>query len=369
MFKIPISDLKEKILQSKKISAADLDTKLQSKITELSGLISEEGAAHIIANELGISLVEENQEELKIKKIYAGMKNVSTVGKIVRIFEVREFQKGEGIGKVRSVVLGDETGTTRVVFWNEQVDLLANAVEGDVLQVDEAYVRDNQGSPEIHLGDKGSIKLNPEGIIVETVRESTPTFTRKKINELQEGEAGAEVMGTIVQVFDPRFFFLCPQCNKRVRESGNEYVCDAHNVVQPSLSYVMNLVVDDGSGNIRSVFWKNQINHLLDKSVEDMAVYKEDPAKFEEVKDSLFGEQFVLMGKVKKNDMFDRLEFNVQMVKKADPSEEIAKVEVVEETVKEDAVNKETVVPVQAEDIPEVKGSDSSDIPEEETIE
>jgi len=111
----------------------------------------------------------------------------------------------------------------------------------------------------------------------------------------------------------------------------------------------MNLVVDDGSGNIRSVFWKNQINHLLEKSEEDMTVYKEDPAKFEEVKDSLFGEQFLLMGKVKKNTMFDRLEFNVQMVKKADPAEEIAKVEKVEESVKEEAV-----APVQAEDIAEV---------------
>jgi len=156
-------------------------------------------------------------------------------------------------------------------------------------------------------------------------------------------------MGTIVQVFDPRFFYLCPQCNKRVREAGNEYTCDTHQIVKPTLSYVMNLVVDDGSGNIRSVFWKNQINHLLEKSEEDMTVYKEDPAKFEEVKDSLFGEQFLLMGKVKKNTMFDRLEFNVQMVKKADPAEEIAKVEKVEESVKEEAV-----APVQAEDIAEV---------------
>ena len=349
MFKIPLNDLKEKIIQSEKIGAADLDTKIQSKITELSGLISEEGAAHIIANELGVSLVDENQEELKIKKIYAGMRNVSTVGKIVRMFDMREFQKGEGKGKVRSLVLGDETGTTRVVFWNEQVDLLENAKEGDVVQVEDSYVRDNQGSPEIHLGEKGSIKINPEGITVENVRESTPTFTRKKVNELNEGESGAEIMGTIVQVFDPRFFYLCPQCNKRVREAGNEYTCDTHQIVKPTLSYVMNLVVDDGSGNIRSVFWKNQINHLLEKSEEDMTVYKEDPAKFEEVKDSLFGEQFLLMGKVKKNTMFDRLEFNVQMVKKADPAEEIAKVEKVEESVKEEAV-----APVQAEDIAEV---------------
>ena len=51
MYKVPIAEIKQKILSSGKLTLEELDQKLKAKINELSGLISEEGAAHIIANE------------------------------------------------------------------------------------------------------------------------------------------------------------------------------------------------------------------------------------------------------------------------------------------------------------------------------
>jgi len=93
----------------------------------------------------------------------------------------------------------------------------------------------------------------------------------------------------------------------------------------------MNAVVDDGTSNIRCVFWKNQTNHLLGKNEEELSQFKENPSGFEEIKTELLGEQFRLMGKVNKNEMFDRLEFNVQLVQKAKAEEELS---VVEKTVK-----------------------------------
>ncbi|MBT5739729.1 hypothetical protein HOI26_01390 [Candidatus Woesearchaeota archaeon] len=318
MYKIPLADLKEKILASGKIGAADLEVKIKEKINELSGLVSEEGAAHILANEFGISLAPPAAQKLKIKEIYAGMRNISTVGKVVRKYDMVEFNKGGRSGKVCSLVLGDDSGTVRVVFWNDQVDQLQQVKEDDVLLVKEAYVRDNRGNKEVHLGQKGEIEINPEGEVVENVRTATPTtFTRKKISELQGGEEGVEVMGTIVQVFDPRFFDVHPETGRRLR--------DPEPGVVPALSYVMNLVLDDGSGTIRTVFWKQQTNHLLSKTEEDLAGYKDDLASFEDIKTDLLGEQVKVMGQVKKNDMFDRLEISVRMVEKASPEEELAK--------------------------------------------
>lgn len=324
MYKIPLKELREKILATEKITAEDFDQKIKVKINELSGLISEEGAAHIIANELGISLVAEKQDKLKIKEIYAGMRNVSTVGKVVRKFETREFQKEDRTGKVCSLILGDETGTIRVVFWNDQVDLVAELKEEDILLVENAYVRENRDSKEVHMGNQGSITINPKGVVIENVRQ-TASFDRKTIAELQEAEGSAEIVGTIVQVFDPRFFTICPQCNGRVREADGGFNCHTHGVVEPADSYVMNLVIDDGTGNIRATFWKDQTNDLLGKNESDIATYKNNPADFEDTKNDLLGEQLKLMGRVKKNDMFERLEFNVQIVQKADPQEELAR--------------------------------------------
>src|SRR3989338_6493608 len=99
MYKIPLAEIKQKIVDSKKLSSEDLDLRIKSKINELAGLISEEGSATIIANELGIELFSQKVSKLKIKELYAGMRNVGTLGKVMRVFEVREFAKGEKKGK------------------------------------------------------------------------------------------------------------------------------------------------------------------------------------------------------------------------------------------------------------------------------
>lgn len=328
MYKVPLAELKEKIVKSGKLSSAELEKKIKEKVNELSGLISEEGAAHIIGNELGIELLSLSlAQKLKVKEIYAGMKNISVVGKIIQKYEPRTFVKGDGIGKVCSIILGDETGTIRIVFWNEQVDLLSSLQLDDILRVNDAYARENNNIPEVHLGSRGTIEVNPPGEVIDNVRKSSKAYERKKIEELSGMEEAAEIMGTIVQVFDPRFFYTCPQCGKRVVENSGSFTCSEHGPVNGQISYVLNAVLDDGTGMIRGVFWKNQTNHLLGKDETQIMAYKEELPLFEDVKTYLLGEQFKLLGKVRRNEMFDRLEFNVQIVEKASAQEELARLE------------------------------------------
>ncbi len=321
MFKIPLPELKEKIVHSGKCSITELEERIRVKINELSGLISEEGAAHIIANELGVDLVNQQRDKLKIKEIYAGMRGITAVGKVVRKFDVRQFAKGERTGQVCSLVLGDETGTIRVVFWNDQVNFVEKVQDGDVLLLKDVYVKENNGDREIHVGERTELRLNPEGENIDVVRQNS--YQRKKIMELLDGQDNVEIMGTVVQVFDPRFFSVCPECNSRVVEP--DAVCSTHGKVLPASSYVVNCILDDGSSTIRGVFWKNQTHHLLGKSEMEMLHYKDAPASFEEVKTDLLGEQFLVRGRVKRNEMFDRLEFSAQLVEKANPEEELAR--------------------------------------------
>src|SRR3989344_5590021 len=303
MIKIPLSDLKEKIIASGKITSVELEGRIKNKINELSGLISEEGAAYILANEFGVNILPQ-EEKLKIREIYAGMKNISTSGKVLRKFEAREFSKENKSGKVCSLIIGDETGTIRLVLWNDQVDSISELNEGDTLTLNNIYARDNNGNKEIHLGREGEFSITPgEGIIPRKEN----SFERKPISQLNGGEENIELMGTVVQIFDPRFF-------------DDKQTAGA-------TSYVMNLILDDGSGTIRTVFWKNQMHHLLKKSESEMLAYKENLSSFEDIKTDLLGEQLKLKGRVKKNELFNRLEFHVQMVEKADPYEEISRLE------------------------------------------
>ncbi len=326
MYKIPLADIKAKLIGSGKITAPELEIKMKEKINELSGLITEEGAAHILANEFGIELFTAETAQLKIKEIYAGMRNISTLGKVMRKYEVREFAKEDRTGKVASLMLGDETDSIRVVFWNNQVDEWEKLQENDVITIENAYVRENRENKEIHINDKSKIKMSLADITVGTFQSRAP-FERKSIAQLQPGEEGVEVMATIVQVFDPRFFSICSQCGKKVQESEAGYNCVEHGTVQPTISYVLNATLDDGSSTIRGVFFRNQANHLLGKTEEEMALYRENMASFEHVKSDLLGEQFKVKGRVKQNEYFGRLEFNAQIVEKANPEEELKRLE------------------------------------------
>ena len=326
MYKIPLTEAKEKIVQSGKLNATELDQRIKTKINELSGLISEEGAAHIIANELGVELFAPQDTKLKLKEIYAGMRNVSFTAKVLKKYDTREFNKNDKIGKVRSIMVGDDTGTMSVVFWNDQVSLADTFQEEDIIALKQGYVRENNGNKEVHVGEKCTITVNPEGETINVTRQRV-AFQRKTIQELQPNEDGAEILGTIVQVFDPRFFNVCSNCGKKVVEAQTGFSCNEHGAVQPSLSYVMNLILDDGTGTIRSVLWKNQTNHLLAKQEQDMSLYKENPSTFEDIKTDLLGEQVKMIGRVQHNQMFDRLELNVQIVEKAKPDDELARLE------------------------------------------
>ena len=68
MIKIPYNDIVQKISETANISSEEIETKVNAKLKQLSGLISKEGAAHIIANELGVKLFENTSGKLKIKK-------------------------------------------------------------------------------------------------------------------------------------------------------------------------------------------------------------------------------------------------------------------------------------------------------------
>ncbi|MGV8141130.1 MAG: OB-fold nucleic acid binding domain-containing protein [Candidatus Woesearchaeota archaeon] len=309
MISIPVKDIIAKIVKSTGMSEDEVRQKIKSKIEQLYGLVSEEGAAHILANEHGIKLFEVSGD-LKIKDILIGMKSVDIVGKVLRKYELREFNTEKRKGKVANLMIGDETGAIRVVLWNDKTDEFVQIKEDDVIKIKGAYVRDNSGRKELHLGDSSHLIINPPGISI-NARERKD-YSKKHIKELEEGMS-AEIMGTILQVFDIKFFEVCPKCNKRLRLREDHFACDEHGTQQPTYNYVLNVYLDDGTDNIRTIFWKQQSQRLLkldDTGFEDIRVH---PENFERYKTDLLGTQIKVLGTAK-NNMMSRMEFNAEIV-------------------------------------------------------
>ncbi|MEK6849522.1 MAG: OB-fold nucleic acid binding domain-containing protein [Nanoarchaeota archaeon] len=322
MIRIPYADIVVKIKDKTGLSEADIQAKVEAKCAQLAGLVSKDGAAHIIANELGVKLVEHGGRQ-KIKDVFAGMRSVELVGKVTQIYEAKDFARSDGTqSSVGSFVLGDETGTLRVVCWGSQTVQLKDLQTGMIVLVSNAMSKDsNRGYKELHLNDQSRITKNPPGEMVGEVKlqERAP---RKTIKELSEADVNVELLGTITGSFNPKFFEVCPQCSK----SAKNGTCPSHGQVTANYSCVFNVTLDDGTENIRLVFFRNQMERLLGKTTDEILAYRLAPESFEPVNSDLLGKMIRVVGKANKNMFFDRLEFVAQLVFPANAEEEIARI-------------------------------------------
>ncbi|QQG39128.1 MAG: hypothetical protein HYS32_01580 [Candidatus Woesearchaeota archaeon] len=320
MIKIGYGKIIEKIKEQTSISDSELNSRVERKLQDLSGLISREGAAHIVANELGINLFESIGKGLvKINDLLVGMRKVTTAGKVTNVFSVNEFKTEKRKGKVGSFIIGDETGRVRVVLWDENhIKEMENGniKEGAIVKVESAYVRENNSFKEVHLGNQGNLIVNPDGLVIESVANARQTVgLQKKVEQLEENDFNVRIAGTLVQVFEPRFYEICEECGRKLIDEEGNKKCLEHGRVTPKKAVVANFFLDDGTGVIRCVAFRDQGEFVIGKENLD-SINEEN--NFDDIKLNIEGKQLALIGKVNKNQMFDRLEFVANSVYELD---------------------------------------------------
>ena len=79
MIRLSYDEIIAKIKEKSSLSESELSGRIEGKMSQLAGLVSREGAAHIVASELGIKLVDQLSGRLQIKNILNGMRDVETV--------------------------------------------------------------------------------------------------------------------------------------------------------------------------------------------------------------------------------------------------------------------------------------------------
>jgi len=293
----------EKIKKEKGLEESGIKERIDEKLKQLGDLVSLEGAAHIVCHELGVKVYEDARRVLKINEVVAGITSVDIIGKVVNVYGVREFNKNNRQGKVGSLLIGDESGVMRVAIWDNNLiqHIESGALrEGRIIEVKNGYVKENNGLRELHLGSRASIAFDAAENI-EVKQTNVQQRELKKIGELNPGENVA-VNGYVVQVFEPRFYDACGGCYKKVRSENGKLVCEEHGETVARKIPILNFYLDDGSGNIRVVAFRENVNKILPGLNNE---------NFEGLRDGLMGKLMMLSGKVVRNEMFDRDELIV----------------------------------------------------------
>ena len=320
---------KEKLLKNlaelTKKSEKELQKLVLDKINELSGLVSEEGAIYIIANELGVKLANDKvkknastAEFKKINEITEAKMPVSLVCRVIKKYDKVTFStKTGGEGSVQSLLVGDETGVIRVVFWNDKTEMLENIKEKDVLRVINAYTRENPNLERIELSTQYSeVEINPKDVDVK-LKEFIPTgieFKSKKISELNEGDKNIKLNVIVTDFEIPRFYFACPECFKKIFQDEGVQKCAEHNEIVAIKIPIVNLVVDDGENTINIVGFRDRAENLTGAKAEEIISLTQDIDKYKHFSRKMVGSKMDIAGNVSVSSMTGDKQFLVSQV-------------------------------------------------------
>lgn len=300
------------------LSSEEIQRRIDAKRAKLSNLISKEGAAQVVAAELGISF---DKQKYKIRDLLLGMRKVEIVGKVLSVFPVRKYIKRGAENKVANLIVADDTSNIRVVLWDTHHIAKIESGEikqGTVIEIKKADVRGMEDK-ELHLAS--SSELNVSDKIMDRVVTSRPMPNVKKISELNLNE-NTRIRAALIQIFQPRFFNVCPECNMKVSFEEGKYFCAKHGNVIPSERMLVNMVVDDGSENMHAIAFSEVAEDFVGKMEE-----LKDPQKFLEKKEDLLAKEFFFSGRTRKNMLFARTELVLSSIEEVNPEKIIEEFE------------------------------------------
>lgn len=188
------------------IDRKEFDLKIQEKVDEFGGLLSEEGAALIVATDLGVDLqIERPHDFLHIKDLVVGMGDIWLCARVTCISTIKEFERKSGTGKVANIDVMDTTGSTRIVLWDELADSSLQLNKGDIVEVQGGYVKAGyREGVEIHLSPsrRGKLRKNPES------GKDLPECSTSCVSicDLEEEMADVDVVGRVKQLYSIREF-------------------------------------------------------------------------------------------------------------------------------------------------------------------
>lgn len=298
------------ISENSGVSIDEIERKIEAKQAKLAGLISKEGAAQIIAAELNINF---DKQMIKISHIVPGMRKINLVGRIIESAPIREYNKNGRTGRIGSFTLADETSNVRVVLWDENhIDLIEKGEIKDekVVEIANASVRNG----EIHLGSFSEIKVSEK--IIEDVVVEKQVF-KKIISQFNPSDS-VTTRAFIVQMYEPKFFEICPECRKKVNELKE---CQEHGKVVPEKRALLSFIIDDGTDSIRSVMFSEQLERVMSKKE------LESEELFAVKKNEFLGKEVIISGNVRKNTLYDQNEFIVSDIEDVDMDKLIGELE------------------------------------------
>ncbi len=210
------------------ISREEFVERVNQKVEDMSGLCDDKTAAMLVAHELGVDTI------VQIGQIDGQTRAVAFVGKLSRISPTREFSRNGDVGHVANLVVSDETGSIRIVLWNDLATHVEELQIGQTLKI-AGVVKEGPYGLEVNARE---IKVDES--VPKT--EVPPSKDKETIAGLMVGLNAVEISGVILDVGSVRTF------SKR----------------DGSVGKVSNITIGDETGKVRVTLWDEMAEKAVD---------------------------------------------------------------------------------------------------------
>ncbi|NYZ78553.1 hypothetical protein H0N99_00220 [Candidatus Micrarchaeota archaeon] len=219
-------------------------------------------------------------EVRKIGEIGEGMGSVDFVAEVLEVGAVNSFEKNGRKKQVSSLLVGDGSDRARLTLWESNAELAKKVNVGDVVKVEDGYVRKGVFGRELHADWRSRVIVNPKDAKLPEIKmEKAP---RVPISDLKDGML-AEVEGKVVEV----------------SISSHE-----------ATKIVLNATLKDESGRVECIFIGSKAKDFLGvKEIPDDV----DAATILDLKrDGLVGRKIVVRGSSRRNRETGKMELAVE---------------------------------------------------------
>lgn len=240
--------IKKILTQRSDITRPQLEAMITKK-KEVSGdLLSMEGAAHLVAQDLLVETGATRTRGLQISDIIPQLGDATLTGRVIAAWPKQRFKRrDETEGTFVRLLLGDQTGTVSCLVWNSNAieTLESNRIEGRIIRVSHGYTRAGLTEKvELHVGSRGSVTLLPENLKDET-HPPVEAFI-KSVKQISDQIQTTNVEGIVKTIPMVSSF-------QKQETSGT----------------VLRMTVEDDTGTITIVAWNEKADELKDAGVGD----------------------------------------------------------------------------------------------------
>ena len=239
-----------KILEQRlDLTKEEVLARIEAKKADAQGLLSDEGAARLVAQELLVKIDAKAFNEIKISNLVTNLNDVTLTARVVTQWSLQEFRKQDGTsGKLLRLVLADKTGTIRCALWNSKAEQLSaeGELQGRMIRLAHAYTREGRlGIPELNAGERCEVTVLPADLKNKDYPDVSGFF--KSLSEIKPSNGEVNVIGIVTS--PPKF---------------STYVRDEHE------GSILKATISDGSGTIGIVGWDDRAQGLTNLKKGDI---------------------------------------------------------------------------------------------------